>query len=418
MIPLIFHIDFDSFFASCEQQWNPLFRNKPLGVTAANGRTAIIAASREAKARGVKSPSRTFEAEQICPDILLTTSHFDKYWEISKQFLTICTDYSPFVEIFSLDEVFIDMTKTAHLFGGSEQVIKAIKKRIKKEIGEYITVSIGISYNKLLAKLASGLKKPNGVVEITRDNFDSLYTQAKLTDICGIGSRIKDRLLTIGVITLLDLQTIPLYLLKQEFGTVEAEFLKQVGLGLDTTPVIPYTNAPEVKSVGRNYCLPGNEYKESVVLQNLFELCEEVGIKLRRLGKKAKTIGFSLRGSVDIHGRKTYSYYCNLGKDIFSTALNCIRTDPRYTTSLLASTDYIRQISVWVSNLEDAQCIPSNFLFDSEKKLKLTRAIDSLNERFGDHTIRNGFLLYADKLTTVPNGFMADRYERTKLASL
>src|SRR5437660_1782874 len=142
---IILHIDFDSFFASVEQQCNPALRNHPVGITAHNGRTAIIAASREAKAKGVISPSRTYDAQRICRNIVFVTADFEKYYEISKKFLKICTDYSPFVEMFSLDEVFMDVTQTVSLFGGVDLLIKKIKQKIKEEIGEYITVSVGIS---------------------------------------------------------------------------------------------------------------------------------------------------------------------------------------------------------------------------------------------------------------------------------
>ncbi len=407
----ILHIDFDSFFASVEQQYNPKLRNQPIGVTATNGRTCIIAASREAKKRGVSSPSNTYEAKKICPNIQFVSADFVKYWEISKKFIAIAKDYSPYVEVFSIDEVFIDVTKTAHLFNGVNNIVRQIKNRIQREIGEYITVSVGISYNKMLAKLASGLDKPNGLVKITPEDVQKIYTKAKLTDICGIGEQIRLRLNKIGVYSLLHLQSIPLRLLVAEFGSKEAQFLKGIGLAIDDSPIIPYTQAPEVKSVGRNYCLPKNEYNKRIVLQNIYELCEEVAIKLRRLNKKARTVGLSLRGDVSFHTRKTNENYIDTGKEIFNKCL------------LLSSShigcgklDYVRMISVWVESLEDKKNVPLG-LFDSAKQNSLQKTIDAINDRFGDHTIRNGFLLYADKLTTVPNGYMADKYERTKLAS-
>ncbi len=413
----ILHIDFDSFFASCEQQFHPQFRDKPLGVTAHNGRTAIIAASREAKKQGVKSPSRTFEAQMICPELILTPAHFEKYWEISKQFLNICKDYSPFIELFSLDEVFMDVTRTAHLFNGVEGIITQIKSRIRKELGAYITVSVGVSHNKLLAKLGSGLQKPNGITYITPQNLASVYKQAKLTDICGIGERIAIRLYKIGVFTLPQLALVPFYRLVAEFGKIKAQFLYAVGLGKDDTPVIPYTELVEVKSVGRNYCLPRNEHNSRIVLQNVCELCEEVAIKLRRLGKKARTVGVSLRGNLELGGRKTYHNFLDKGQDLFYSCLEIIKRENGSITQFFESGGYIRQISIWVSNLEDARTIPLS-LFDTQARFDtLTRVIDAINNKFGDHTIRNGFLLYADKLTTEPNGYMADRFERIKLAN-
>ena len=422
---IILHIDFDSFFASVEQQFRPEFRNKPLGVTAANGRTCIIASSREAKKLGIKTGARTYEAIKICPKLKLVKADFVKYLEVSKKFLNICKDYSPFVELFSIDELFIDITKTLHLFEGTYGIISAIKNRIRREIGEYITVSIGISYNKLLAKLASGLKKPDGVFEIDRNNVDKVYEKAELTDVCGIGDRIKIRLNKIGIYSLLELRSASTHILQKEFGNVYSNILKNIGMAKDDNPVVPYTNPVGVKSVGRNYCLPKNEYHKRVVLQNLFELCEEVGIKLRRLGKKARTVGVSLRGNMSLGGRQTYSMYMDTGREIFRACVDILRDAPLFTLTPALSPlwervrvreNFVRQISVWVSNLENKENIQPS-LFDSGKQNSLQKTIDEINERFGDHTIRNAFLLYADKLTTVPNGYMADKYERTKLAT-
>src|SRR3990167_9840496 len=161
------------------------------------------------------------------------------------------------------------------------------------------------------------MRKPDGVFEIKKNDVERVYKEAKLTDICGIGERIRLRLNKIGIYSLLGLRDVSLDRLIREFGNVEGHFLKSIGLGIDENRVVPYTIAPVVKSVGRNYCLPKNEYDKRVVLQNLFELCEEVGIKLRRLGKKARTIGVSLRGNINVGGRKTHSIYMDIALEIF-----------------------------------------------------------------------------------------------------
>jgi len=411
---IILHIDFDSFFASVEQQYNLNLRGKPIGVTAKNGRTCIIASSREAKKLGIKTGARSWEAQKICPDLILVPADFVKYFEISKKFLNICKDFSPFTELFSIDEVFMDITPIVHLFNGAERIVSIIKKRIKEEIGEYITASFGISHNKLLAKLASGLKKPNGVFEIKPEDIDGIYKKAKLTDICGIGERIKDRLNKIGVTTLLDLRNISCDRLVAEFGKAEAQFLRNISEGKDDSEIISYTLAPDVKSIGRNYCLSQNEYNKRKILQNVYELWEEVCIKLRRLNKKARTLGFLLRGNINIHKRKTYSFYFDDSKGVFYLFKSLLYDEKEM---FFAKGSYIRQISVWVSNLEKKENLPLSLFDDNFKRKRLLETIDNINNRFGDHTIRNGFLLYTDKLTTVPNGYLADRYERTKLAS-
>ncbi len=408
MQKIILHIDFDSFFASVEQQANPLLRNKPIGVTATNGRTCVIAASREAKRYGVKTGTRTYDAIRLCPKISFIPADFVKYWDVSKKFLKVCTSYSPFVEVFSIDEVFIDATLTAELFGGVDNLILKIKKRLKEELGECITASFGISHNKLLAKLASGVNKPDGVYKISPEDVIQTYSTSKLTDICGVGERIKERLNQMGIYTLLHLRTVPAWALIAEFGNVEGKFLKDIGMGIDNRSVQPYQEAPGVKSVGRNYCLPENEYDTRKILQNVYELCEEVAIKLRRLEKKTRTVGLYLRGDQNFYGRHTFGFYIDTGKEIFDSFLYLLQTEIK---------GYVRQISVWASNLEDAKNIPIPLFLHDQRRQKVTKTIDEINEKFGDHTIRNGFLLTAPKLTTVPNGYLADRYERIKLAA-
>lgn len=400
-------IDFDSFFASCEQHFNPNLRGKPIGVTAANSRTCIIAASREAKTYGVKTGSLTYEAERICPGIIFIKADFERYLEITKKFLLIATSYSPIVELFSLDEVFIDMTPTLHLFQSLDDVVIQFKSRIRDEIGSTITVSVGVSYNKLLAKLASGLEKPDGYTIITRQNKDEIYNNIELTDLCGIGERYKRRLNMMGIYTLMQLQNCPLHLLKAEFGNVASQNLKRIALGSDDSPVIPYTEESVTKSVGRNYCLPKNQHNQTKILQTIFELSEEIGIKLRRIHKKGRTVGLYLSGDGSMGGRKTVGYHMNEGKDIF---LVC-----KYLYTQWHWNSMVRQIGVWVSNLIDEEYVTIP-LFQNPREELVQKAVDAINEKHGSHTVRRGFVLKAPKLKTVPNGFMADKYDRQKIA--
>lgn len=410
----ILHIDFDSYFASCEQQFDSNLRSKPIGVTATNGRTCIIAASREAKKLGIKSPSRVWEAHRICPEFIAVPAHFEKYWELTQKFLDICKDYSPYVELFSLDEVFMDVTSTQNLFGGPYEIVKKIRQRINDQIGQYITVSVGLSYNKLLSKLASGLDKPNGFVVIKPENVEEVYGNAKLTDFCGIGERVALRLRKIGIDTPLRLRGATLDSLITEFKNVEGHFLKNLGLGQDDREVIPYYVPTDTKSVGRNYCLPKNEYDQRIILQSVFELCEEIGIKLRRLDKKARTVGLYLGGNQTHHGRKTLTDHIDKGSEIFDLCKALY--EDWGLASLPKDEGMVRQISVWAGNLEDVNNL-TLLLFDQPKSSKIQTTIDQINEKFGDHTIRNGFLLYGPNLKTVPNGYMADRFERQKLVT-
>lgn len=403
----ILHVDFDSYFASCEQHFNPNLRGKPIGVTAENGRNCIIAASREAKKLGVKSPTTTWEAKRICSEIIFVKADFERYLEITKKLLEIANHYSPIIELFSLDEVFIDLTPVSHLYK-TEWVVADFKKRLREEVGVVITVSMGFSYNKLLAKLATGLNKPDGYAAIDKSNKDKILNQIELTDIMGIGERYKRRLNLLGIFNFKDLQEYPMHLLKREFGNIASQNLKALSLGIDDSPVVSYTEETETKSVGRNYCLPQNTYDQKKSLQTIYELCEEVAIKLRRLKMKGRTIGLFLHGNEGFGQRQTITRYTNRSKDIFEV---CLRFFKKWNP------EYVRQVSIWVGNLieEQKDTLP---LFESPKKEIITKLIDDINDRFGHHTIRSGFLVNAPKLHTKPNGYLADRFMRKELRAL
>lgn len=397
----ILHIDFDSFFASCEQHFNPNLRKRPIGVTAENGRTCIIAASKEAKKFGVKTGTRSWEAESLCPQIQFVKADFDRYLHITKKFVEIATLYSPIVEVFSLDEVFIDMTPTLHLFSNDIQLlISQFKKHIANEISPVTTVSIGVSYNKLLAKLASGMNKPDGFLMITPQNLDQIYKNTELTDICGIGGRLKYRLNMLGVYTLLQLRTFSPQLLKQEFGTVCSQNLLSYAWALDSSPVHSFLEEQDAKSVGRNYCLPQNEHNLTKVIQVLSELSEEVGRRLRLIHKKGRTVSLYLSGEKSMGGSKTISMHTNTGKDIFET-IKAFLVEWKWNYM-------VRQISISVSNLIDEKYATLG-LFEDPRTDTLNHVMDTLNERFGSHTVRHGHVLKAPELRTKPNGFFGDK---------
>ncbi len=405
MLRTILHIDFDSFFASCEQHFNPNLRGKPIGVTAENGRNAVIAASREAKKRGVKSPNTTWEAKRICPEIEFVKADFERYLEITKKLLQISNRYSPVVELFSLDEVFIDLTPVLNLYPSPLFVAEDFKKHLKEEVGDAITVSIGISSNKLVAKLATSLNKPDGIGMIDKNNKANVFAGLKLTDIMGIGHGYERRLNMMGIFTFKELENYPMYLLKAEFGNVASQNLKALSMGIDESPVVSYLEEIETKSVGRNYCLPKNEYNQEKVLKNIYELCEEIAVKLRRLKMRARTIGLFLRGNESYGQRRTIINYTNLGKEIFEVCSNLYNQ---------WNPEYVRQISIYSSNLIEEKYTTIS-MFDPPKKEVVTRLIDQVNDRFGHHTLRRGYLTDAPKLHTKPNGFMADRWQREEL---
>ena len=202
--------------------------------------------------------------------------------------------------------------------------------------------------------------------------------------------------------------------LVKEFKDVEGHFLYNLGQGNDDSVVVPYYFPSETKSVGRSYCLPQNTYDQRVIVQTIFELCEEISIKLRRLNKKGRTVHLYLGGERSEHGRKTITEYIDNGAEIFKLC-QLLYKEWEWDKVSDIEQKMVRQISISVGNLTDSKNLTLSLFGNEDKKSKVSKTVDKINEKFGDHTIRNGFLLYGPNLKTVPNGFMADKWERSKL---
>lgn len=287
-MPTIFHIDMDSYFASVEQEYNQKLAGKPVGILKALGRTCVIAASREAKKFGVKTGTSVWDAKVLCPGITFVPARFDRYFEITKKFIKICGEFSPYLEVFSIDELFLDITLTQSLFGGAKNIARLIKEKIKKEIGVYVTCSIGISYNRLLAKLASGIKKPDGLFEIIPENRDEILFSAQLTDICGLGPRLERRLIRMGIKNFKNLRRVPQSVLEAEFGPHLSLQLKNFSYGQDSSLLTGIDDLADAKSISRTFTLFQNTKDERKIRQTLRNLCEEVGYKLRKMKMSAR----------------------------------------------------------------------------------------------------------------------------------
>ncbi|MCX6797279.1 MAG: hypothetical protein NTX98_02265, partial [Candidatus Doudnabacteria bacterium] len=262
MQSIILHLDMNSFFASCEQQDNPKWRGRVLGVCEHLG-GIIIAASIEAKKWGIKTGTAVWEAKKIYPKIILTRTRPEAYRLYNRKLVKLVSDYTGDVEVYSIDEVFLDITRVCNIsrlviaseakqsnlklprrfaprndsvvnpFEEAVKIAKEIKCRMKREMGEYLLCSIGIAENKLLAKIASDMQKPDGLVVITENQNEKikmqnlgvfsftkneLYNRLALTDVPGIGQRTESRLRSLGIKTLLDLKNYPKSKLVALFG--------------------------------------------------------------------------------------------------------------------------------------------------------------------------------------------------------
>ncbi len=389
----IFHIDYDSFFASVEQQANPFLRGKPIGVTGSSlSRGVVCAASREAKKFGVKTGMPLFEARKLCPQIIPVKGDGSKYSYIQKKSLSIFSRYTNSIEPFSIDEAFLDVSSTMDFFQSSTEMALKIKQDIKQEFGDYITCSIGISFNKLLAKLASDINKPNGIFVINPSNLDEVLLTRDLRDFCGIGHRIEARLALLGITNVYELRQAPLETLYSEFGIVEAKFLKDLSFGRGDLPVNPLNYRGEKpKSIGHQHTLSRNTKDITVIKQNLHRLCEMAARRLRKYNMVGKTIHISLRDS-------DRRWYGNRGTVLYP--VNSEREIYKVACELLSQMHWGREtrlVGVSISNLVDEKGLTLNLFSDHKKSERIVKTKDLINNQFGELTIITADTLTSDK---------------------
>lgn len=378
---VIMHIDMNSYFATVEQQANPFLRGKPVIVGGSpDSRTVVAAASVEAKKFGVKSGMSLYEAKKLCPHLLLVEGDHEKYADITLKFLAIFETYSPVLEIFSIDEAFLDVTHTQERFGGAKEIALKIKKRLREEVGEWLSCSIGIAPNKLMAKLASSLEKPDGLVVVKSEDIPLILKKTKLTDLCGIGGKTASSLLSIGIDSMEKLAGFPEKVLVKRFG-INGKILKKMALGEDDSPVVPYYEEPPYKSMAHHYTLPEDCYEMEEVKDVLLRLSEKVGRRLRTHNYRGRTITLILRTSdfFTFQRQDTLDRYIDDGYEIFSEACKIMRK--------LTWRGGVRMVGVSVSSLAK-DCHQLSLLSDEESKRKLIEALDRINNKYGEFTVQ------------------------------
>ncbi len=400
----ILHIDFNSYFASVEQQANPRLRGKPIGVTGGDRmkRTVLGAASVEAKKFGVKTGMQIWEAKRLCPQIILVRGDSDKYLETTKRFLGIISSFSSDVEVFSIDEVFMELSSQDPLATALD-----IKRRIKDGIGEYVKCSIGISYNKLLAKLAGSLQKPDGLVVI-KDQAEAIkiLDKIELDEICGIGGRTKKKLNNMGIFNFYQLRKIPLEILLVSFKSY-GKTLYNWARGLDYSPLTAFYEKGEVKSIGHRHTIDHDTSDSGEIKQILLKLTELIARRLRSKKLVGKTIscyfryGLSLEGHFTGDGMQATILPSADGLEIFNSAWKIFLS--------IWSGERIRMIGVSISNLQPITPQNLSLLPESQRTEIIIKTLDKVNDRYGEFTLQRGILLGSSDMKRKSNPFLADR---------
>jgi len=378
------HVDMNAFFASVEQAANPELRGKPIAVVGGHGRTVITTSSYEARAKGVKTGMAIWEGKRTCPELIIVVGDNKKYTHTSTRINEIFRDYTPEVEAFSIDESWLDVTHSLSIFGTAENIAYQIKARIKHLFG--ITCSIGVAPNKLLAKLASDMQKPDGLTVITPENVPRTLEQMPIKELCGIGKKMQRHLNTMSIYTCGELGRCDENRLTRKFGIIGTR-LKEMGQGIDNTPVVQFGKEDDVKSVGHSRTLERDIDDPAEIRRFLLQLSEMVGSRARRYNVSGKTIHLYVRYAdfFSSWGKQTtLKSYINLSDEIYRAALGIL--------NIVELGQPVRLLGITLSNLKhQAEQLP---LFEDErKKLFATQAMDSINDRFGRMSVTFGSLL-------------------------
>jgi DNA polymerase-4 len=387
----ILHVDMDAFFASVEQAMNPRLKGKPIAVTGSGKRTVITTASYEARKFGVKTGMTVWEGKRACPNLILVIANNRRYTYTSARIMEILKQYTPIVEIYSIDEAFLDISGSLALFDGTEKIANSIKKRIYDEF--HITCTIGIAPNKLLAKLVSGLKKPNGLTIIQNKDISPLLENMPVKEMCGIGRKTEQKLAGYGIFTCGQLGRFPVKSLKKRFGVV-GEYLHQMALGIDDSPVVPLEETADAKSIGHSCTLEKDIHNKEEIRRHILRLSEMVGRRARRYHYSGRTIALTLRYSdfSTITKRHTIKEYINHGLDIYQKAVCILETMPLNKP--------VRLVGVSISNMTKGY-IQMNLFESWQKEMRAVAAMDEINDRFGEFTITYGRLLNCQKHSRV-----------------
>lgn len=373
---VIMHCDMNAFFASVEQQCHPELRGRPIAVIG-TGRTVVTTASYEARAFGVKTGMNTWQARQVCPQLIFVVGDNRKYTDTACKIVAIMKYYTPFVEVFSIDEAFLDVTASINLFGSAETIAYRLKAQIRHQLG--LTCSIGIAPNKLLAKLASDMQKPDGLTVIAPERVAGVLERLPVKELCGIGKKVEKQLADLNIFTCGQLGRAPVDMLARRFG-VNGEKLVMMGRGIDDAPVVPPEDEEEVKSVGHSMTLVQDVTGREGLAKYILQLSEMVGRRARRYHVTGKTVHLTIR----------YGDFTTLGKQQTRTSpTNDSLEIYREAMVLLDTFDLaqpVRLVGVRIANLiHETEQLP---LFEKErKKALLAAAMDEANDRFGEFSV-------------------------------
>ncbi|MGI5918356.1 MAG: DNA polymerase IV [Christensenellales bacterium] len=393
---VIYHIDCNSFYASVEELFHPEYKKVPMAVCGnPEARRGIILAKNElAKSYGVRTAETIWRARRKCPNLVLCPPRYEVYRFYCEKLNAIYEQYTSQVERFGIDESYLDVTGSLHLFG-SDPVALAheIRQRVTRETG--LTVSVGVSWCKVFAKLGSDLKKPDAVSVISRDNYRQVVWPMPVGSLLFVGRQTEQRLMQLGIRTIGELAGTSPELLRRRFGKL-GDQLYCYANGLDDSPVLEASQEEDIQSVGHGITFSRDLFSQDDIRTSVAALSDKVASRLRRYGFKASAVQVTIKDpSLKVINRqKPLPLTSYLAADIARAAMELISASWK-------TGNPIRMLSVTAFKLvPESRAAEQLSLFgdekDREKEERLEKALDAIREKFGKSSILPGSVLDND----------------------
>ena len=386
----ILHCDLNNFFASVECLYEPKLKQVPMAVcgSSENRHGIVLAKNEYAKKYGIITAEAVWQAQKKCPALVIVPPHFDRYYKYSMLVSEIYERFTDMVEPFGIDESWLDVTNSMHLFGNGKEIADSIREIIKSELG--LTVSVGVSFNKIFAKLGSDYKKPDATTVISRENYKEIVYPMKVSDLLFVGKSSVVILDKLCIKTIGQLAEYNKKVLSDKLGKM-GEMIHDYANGIDNSTVEFAHSERKAKSVGNGMTFKRNLVGLEDISTGVLALSDSVATRLRQHGLKCQGVQVTIKDPKfkSISRQKKLLTPTHLSKEISDIAIEIIKA----SWNLKAS---IRMITITGINLVDENCSEQLCLFDEanniqrNKQEKIEQAVDSIRQRYGKNAISFG----------------------------
>ena len=395
---VILHCDCNSFFASVETVLHPEFKNVPMAVCGSiDDRHGIVLAKNElAKKYGIETAETVYSAKRKCPNLVIAKPHHREYIAYSQRVNEIYARYTDTIEPFGIDESWLDVTASQRHFGDGITIANKIREDVKREIG--ITVSVGVSFNKVFAKLGSDYKKPDAVTVISRENYKEIAYPLPARTLLFVGAKTDAALSSLGIKTIGDIAASDEELLKMRLGKA-GEMLYKYASGNDDSPVAASDDTRDVKSVGNGFTFRHDLVTLDECRIGIGYLSEEIAQRLRKRGLLASTVQLTIKDEYlrTLQRQRAISPPTDISREISELALNILKENWNIGKP-------IRMLTVTALGLTSAESSVSQISFfddstDDEKRMKDKKreeTVDKIRQKFGGKSIVNAAIMDSD----------------------